>query len=248
MFQFAGYSGQGCYYDINQDCIMINGEIQTQFQDTLSNTFYAAVCDGVGGEAFGEIASRLAAEGMAGLELADGWLAIQKKLEETNENIMEKQRIGPAYSRMATTIAGIAFSDGLACSYNIGDSRVYVCHDELIQLSKDQTYLQERLSLDPDLDIDSIPERQRHVILNCLGRPEAHRHVEICSEPFQNGDIFLLSSDGMHDVLSTEDILTILRDDTRLFEKCCSLYELSIQKGSQDNISMIIVKVVDENV
>lgn len=246
MFLYAGYTDKGCVCEVNEDCLMINGEVRTCFEDAKAETFHAAVFDGVGGEAFGEIAASLAAEKMAELSPPFSWERLHAQLTAANEDIMEKQKLGMRYSRMATTTAGIGFDEGIGFAYNIGDSRVYACHGMTEQISVDQTYLRQTLSTYPDMKPEDIPEEYRHAILNCLGRCGADEHVNICAEMFSPGDYVILTTDGIHDVLSPQEIQSVLDEgQTTLLEKCRSLVRMALAAGSQDNLSVILCKVVE---
>lgn len=244
MFIYAGYSDKGAVSPVNQDCIMVNGEIRDNFEDTNADSFHAVVCDGVGGEAHGEMAARLTAESMAALKQPYQWTSIQQQLELANQSILEKQKADPLYFNMATTIAGVAFSGSHAVCFNIGDSRIYAFHDHAEQISIDHTYVQLLLNENPSITIKDIPEEQRRIVLKCLGREGGHKGAYMCLEPFQAGEMLLLSSDGLHDAVSACDIENILRDEQTLFEKCKALVSLAISGGSNDNISVIICKVV----
>lgn len=244
MFLYAGYSDKGSFRDVNEDCMMINEKIKCAFEDTTAEWFHAVICDGVGGEAFGEVAARLAAEKMALLQKPYRWDGIQKQLEAANKEILSKQKANPQYAGMATTIAGVAFEEDVCTVYHIGDSRVYAYHGNLEQITSDHSGVHFMLSMNPKMHQSSITEAQRHIILYCLGREEDHHHASVCQESFKTNDMLVISSDGLHDVLTLDDIQRILTNSECLYEKCRALCDLAIEKGSQDNISVIVCKVV----
>ena len=203
-----------------------------------------AVCDGVGGEDAGERASLLAVETLSEHERED----ILKYIENANKNIcceIKKQK----GIRMGSTLALLTVEGNKAETYNVGDSRIYIFREgQLKQLSKDHTRAQQMVDAGM-LSRDRIKmSRERHVITQHLGifpqefilSPYVIKNILI-----KPGDVFLLCSDGLTDMLEDDEIKRILLDckDDLPSVAVNNLIVRSLDKGGKDNITVVVVKV-----
>jgi len=203
-----------------------------------------AVCDGVGGEEAGERASLLAVETLSEHERED----VLKYIENANKNIcceIKKQK----GIRMGSTLALLKVEGNKAETYNVGDSRIYIFREgKLKQLSKDHTRVQQMVDAGI-LSRDEIKKsKERHVITQHLGifpyefvlSPYVIKNMLI-----KPGDIFLLCSDGLTDMLEDDEIRRILSycKNELPIVAVNNLILSSLDKGGKDNITVIIVKV-----
>lgn len=203
-----------------------------------------AVCDGVGGEEAGERASLLAVETLSEHKRKD----ILKYIENANKNIcceIKKQK----GIRMGSTLALLVVEGNNAEIYNVGDSRIYIFREgKLKQLSKDHTRVQQMIDAGI-LSRNRIKmSSQRHVITQHLGifpqefilSPYVIKDMAIMP-----GDIFVLCSDGITDMLDDTDIqeLLIKYADKPPIEIVDKLIANSLNKGGKDNITVVVVKV-----
>src|SRR5580658_10347977 len=208
-----------------------------------------AVADGMGGHAAGEVASALTIASMAELDREppddDMLQELADAVNAANSRLQDKILANPAVEGMGTTLTALLWSDGHAAVCHIGDSRGYLLRDgELYQITHDHTLVQSlvdegRISAD---DVSTHP--QRSLLLRALdGRSIAEPDLSVHDS--QAGDRYLLCSDGLSGVVTDET----LRDTLSSFEDpetaARQLIDLAIHGGGPDNITCIVVDVVD---
>lgn len=241
----------------NEDNFYLCGEYRqdvdlTNMTATFSDkrdTYLFGVCDGMGGEAYGELASLIAVRHMDDYA-TDFDEKINECVEKANSEICE-EIISHDGKRIGTTLAALSISDNIAHAYNIGDSRIYhVRDDEIKQISEDHTQIQMLINQGFVSKDDAKKHPARHVLTQHLGIFPDEMIIEpFCSKPIavQDGDVFMLCSDGLTDTLADSDLLEILISDENLEQKANKLIESALNTGSRDNITVIVVKVLPEN-
>jgi serine/threonine protein phosphatase PrpC len=202
----------------------------------------ALVADGMGGHAAGEVASAIAADtirrlyyeldGAPGDVLATAFAA-------ANEAIYRRSAADPACAGMGTTCTALALRDAAAFLAHIGDSRAYLLRDgRLRQISEDHS-LVAQLVRDGALTAEQAARSpQRHVILRALGtEPNAEPAVWRQGLPLRPGDVFVLCSDGLSDLVDDGTIGDIAG---RLppAEACAALIAAALAAGGTDNVSV----------
>ena len=223
-----------------------------------TGSFWAAVCDGMGGEAGGAIASGLAVETIAGAmrsrfvhgtaprTQAQVALALASSLEAASQRIKYAARAEPIYARMGTTatLAAIAHS-ALVCA-QIGDSRAYVLRGGvLFQITEDQT-MQRLLQKNGGLSPEQIAEIVGpNVILQALGS-STRLEVALTRTPLAQDDIVLLCSDGLYGPVDDREIARIVLGTPDLADGCRALVGAANAAGGPDNISVVLFRVVDD--
>ncbi len=208
--------------------------------------FWAVVCDGMGGEAGGEIASDLATRAIAGaMRHAFGQALLQNaliaSLETASRRIKERARAEPALARMGTTATLAAVCDGALVVAQVGDSRAYVCRDGVLeQITRDQTWAELiRSSGAHPIDEDTIPS---HVILQALGS-STRLDIVVTHTPIAPGDVVLLCSDGLHGPVVDDAIASTLAREHDLGAACEALVAAANAAGGPDNISCVAFRV-----
>lgn len=218
----------------------------------------AIVADGMGGYNAGEVASRIAATVLKeSLEeqlkhpqflRSAGSRRIHKLMVESiihaNASIIEAARAEPQFSGMGTTLVAALFHRDKVTVAHVGDSRAYCLRKgELLQLTRDHSLLQEQL----DAGLISIEEAQFSQIRNLVTRAmgvDADVQVEIHDHPTEPGDIYVLCSDGLSDMLLEHEIGSMLMDyEGSLQNACDTLVKKANDNGGRDNISVVLVKV-----
>jgi len=144
---------------------------------------------------------------------------------------------------MGTTVASIlAVNDHVALAH-VGDSRIYRLRDgQIVQLSRDHSLVQQQV----DHGIISPEEAQesqyKHLITRALGVKESVE-VELAEQPVLPGDLLLLCSDGLSDLLEDEEMLRIVREHADDLEKACqALVDRANYKGGDDNITALLIQ------
>ncbi len=212
------------------------------------------VADGMGGYEGGEVASALAVDAIRELvrrTASDAdvtWpYAIDPRRTITENELMVATRLANdriaalrtgELDQMGSTVVALRLAHGDAVIAHVGDSRVYRLRDgELVQLTTDHSLMAELAAsgMAPASDF-----AWRHVVTRALGthsaEPEVQRH------PLRTGDVFLLCSDGLSEVLAPAAIAELL---ARPAEPACrALVEAAYAAGSRDNISAIVVRIV----
>jgi PPM family protein phosphatase len=201
-----------------------------------------AVADGVGGARGGDVASKLAVEALGeeeggGVDLISGVLEAHRRIR--NEAAREPEEHGG----MATTLTAARAGDGTVALVHVGDSRAYRLRDgRLERLTADHSLAQELRragGLDPD---QAERHPQRSVITRALGQPE-ELEVDATEHDAAPGDLLLLCSDGLTDVLGEDDVRTIIGDADSLRAAARELVDAANRAGGPDNVSVVLFRM-----
>lgn len=216
------------------------------------------VADGVGGGNAGEIASRTAVNEIANyivdnsIEQATNKYAVvnylQDCLDKTNEKIFKTARMYEENRGMATTIAIVYASQGNAYIANVGDSRVYLYRGgELVQLTEDHTYVNTLLKAGVISEEEAAVDKRKNVITKALG---AERTVEpdFFQVDIMEGDVFIICTDGLYNEVDSEKMIEILERDLSMSDVCMEMVSAANSNGGHDNITVISLKVTEEDV
>lgn len=238
---------------VNEDSYYLNGNYKEQacsneesHENRTADYGIYAVCDGMGGEHNGYIASYLCArllEDFQGRDISDFLPYFERANHLVCDYIREHDNL-----KSGSTAALICISGSKAVVYNIGDSRVYLCRNkELCQLSVDHTSAQRMVNMGCLTSEQAKKDRSRHTLTQHIGIFEEEFVIEpYKSEPFsiQPGDRFLLCSDGLSDSVDTHILNEILSDNTRSTKTACRrLVDYALANGSKDNITALVVDV-----
>ena len=242
----------------NEDNFYINGttlaphtaSTTTPIDSSTSGLF--AVYDGMGGEAFGEIAASIAANTLGIhqsqiLDLQHPFAdAIENYTTDANTAICNKMSETKG-KRIGTTFALLAIKNNTAHIANIGDSRVYLFrNNQLTQLSKDHTQVSQMVAM----GILSTKQAKVHPARNRLTQHLGIFPDEMIIEPFiaepiavTEGDKFLLCSDGLTDMVCDEDIERILQEDIEPTLTVQNLITKALENGGRDNVTIIVAAI-----
>jgi protein phosphatase len=204
-----------------------------------------ALADGMGGAQAGELASRIAVETMGAEADSTGEERVEKLIREANRRVFVRSHEDVGASGMGTTItAALVADDGTVTIGHVGDSRAYRLRgDRLEQLTEDHSLVAElvrsgRLSAE---EADRHP--QRSVITRAVGTdPEVD--VDVFTVPGEPGDLFLLCSDGLTDMVGDDEIQRILaegRDDLETTAR--DLVNRANRGGGEDNITVVFFEL-----
>ena len=205
-----------------------------------------AIADGMGGAQAGEVASGLAA---AVLEEATGDERGEERvaslIQEANRRVFQRSTEDAATSGMGTTmtVALVDNSDGTIAFGHVGDSRAYrIRGGELEQLTDDHSLVGELVRsgrLSPE-EAETHP--QRSVITRALGT-EADVDVDTFTTEAEPNDIYLLCSDGLTDMISTREILSVVEESRDLDDAARRLIEAANAGGGEDNITVVLFQI-----
>jgi len=209
-----------------------------------------AVADGMGGAQAGEVASKLAAAALKEThpDGASGPETVIALIQEANRRVYERAASDPATSGMGTTIT-VALVDGSEVTIgHVGDSRAYVVRgDELEQLTEDHSLVNELLKSGKLSREEAETHPQRSVITRAVGT-DPDVDVDAFTVTAGEGDVFLLCSDGLTDMVADADILDVVekhRDDLDRVTK--ALVSAANRGGGEDNITVIAFSIAADS-
>ncbi|RZI41462.1 Stp1/IreP family PP2C-type Ser/Thr phosphatase [Herbaspirillum sp. HC18] len=247
----AGRTHTGLVRSQNEDSIAINAA-----------RGIAILADGMGGYNAGEVASGMATEIISGqlekvlddLRQLSTELRPQKSkrlpqlifeaIKDANKAILDAARKESQYQGMGTTVVVAVFQPDCVAIAHVGDSRAYrLRRQELLQITRDHSLLQEQIDagiIDPALARYS---QVKNLVTRAVG-VSLEMDVEIHEHELQSGDLYMLCSDGLSDMLSDEELFEILtREQGNLEVMCEALVQKANENGGLDNISVILATV-----
>ena len=205
----------------------------------------AAVSDGMGGHAAGEVASRISIEAldMWTRELVD---APQNVLVDAffnaNAQVMAAAEADRKLRGMGATLVAAIFYHDHFITANIGDSRLYlVSNGEIRQVTFDHSYVQELVRRGFLTAEEARRHPKKNVITRCIGT-ESSFEPDVFYTRWDPRDLVILCSDGLCDVLRDEDMLALVKQQEDLDALCRALFDAASEKGSADNISLVLVR------
>lgn len=217
------------------------------------------VADGMGGHQAGEVASHLVAKtiedymkrfasGKAVEELDDSDKALSKEANRlisainlSNQVVFRSSRSKQSYRGMGSTVSAVCFTDDTLIAANVGDSPIYLIRNNTIEtLSVTHTVMAEQKAMNPAGTIQ-LGKEFSHMLTRAIGIEESVR-ADICELQCFGGDIVVIASDGLSDKLVPEEILEIT-NDKKADKACHALTDMANQRGGDDNITVIVLKI-----
>ncbi|WP_418316691.1 PP2C family protein-serine/threonine phosphatase [Piscinibacter sakaiensis] len=218
---------------------------------------FAVLADGMGGYAAGEVASRLAIDEIrAELESALPHLDMNAPqssgpsltedmrfaAQRANASILKSAKREPDQEGMGATLVLAVMTAGRIFVGHLGDSRAYRFRDgRLEQLTRDHCWVDEQIA-QGSLQIDALLDtRFKNIVTRALGIDD-EIDLEVHDHDVAPGDLFLLCSDGLSDMLDDAEIEGLLKGDGDLSGKCATLISRANQNGGKDNVSVILMR------
>jgi protein phosphatase len=206
-----------------------------------------AVADGVGGEEGGEVASRTAIDVTlrAYAESAAKWGApkrLYRAAQQANIEIYDRAVVVTELRRMSTTLTAIVVEGGMVHGAHVGDSRLYLIRsDAIVQRTKDHTVTGERRRMGLMSAERAKDHVDRSVLTRSLGR-ELIAAVDRISFPVVGGDMLIICSDGLYNVLEDDELLRLAsgKDPTLA---CRTLIDTANARGTYDNLTAAVVQI-----
>jgi PPM family protein phosphatase len=208
-----------------------------------------AVADGMGGAQAGEVASRLAASVLEGGDSdgREGTTRIDSLIQEANRRIYDRASTDPTASGMGTTMT-VALVEGMTVAIgHVGDSRAYLVRGEQMeQLTEDHSLVNELLKTGKLSEEEAQVHPQRSVITRAVGT-DPDVDVDGFTIKAQDGDVFLICSDGLSDMVSDEEILELLHQNRDDLDKAVkALVAAANRGGGEDNITAVAFRISSE--
>jgi PPM family protein phosphatase len=241
-----------------------SGMVRSHNEDSVaceSACGLVVLADGMGGYNAGEVASGIAVsvvateisyrlrdasptdrDGVSGDEL--GVSLLRDYIQKANATIFHASQNQPQYSGMGTTIVTGLFYDNRVAVGHVGDSRMYRLRGEtLVTITRDHSLLQEQIDSGIISVADARLSKNKNLVTRAVGidaevEPEIHVHDVMV------GDIYLLCSDGLNDMVGEDDIRDTLHAmQGNLPLAAGQLIQMANDNGGRDNVSVVLVKV-----
>jgi protein phosphatase len=233
-----GLSHPGFHREVNQDAYLIAAE---------AGLF--AVADGVGGGPAGELASRLAVETVRA-EIGDRELSgpaaasiLADAVRTASACVHEAAQADPRRTGMATTLTALVVQHERAALVHVGDSRAYRLRGRRLErLTNDHTVVQALVQAGLVTPDEAMTSEVRHVITRALGT-NAGVDVDTRLVRAAPGDLFLLSTDGLHGLTGDDEIEAILLSDPDLTRVAEELVRSALDRGGPDNVTIVLARV-----
>ena len=238
--ELTSLSDPGRVRALNEDAVAVSGEYR-----------FAVIADGMGGHRAGDVASHMA------LDWAVECLSTQAHaptapelaaqiINEANRAIHTKATQQLGYKGMGTTLAMAIFGNKRITLAHVGDSRVYrLRNGQLTLLTRDDSMLNDQIELGLIAAQDASESHNRHMVTQALGNhPQVTAHVQ--EEDLCNGDVYLLCTDGLTDLIDEKDIEHIIDSlKTNLPLLASHLVQLANDCGGYDNVTVALARVLD---
>ena len=239
----------GNYRENNEDSVEVK-----QFPDLI----VSIVADGMGGQAAGEIASKRAVE-IIPRELRKSLTphlnpdavktVLRRAIVQANEEIMAMGALDKDMKNMGTTVVMAVWRKGSEMFVTgVGDSRCYKVRDgKLEQLTVDHSLAQALVEAKTISAAEAKEHRFKNVLWKYLGSKEVGEGPEVAVVPVQPGDRFLLCTDGLTGVVGDDKVGEFVASQSDMQACAEGLGQLALDSGSRDNVSCVMIEVVETN-
>ena len=224
---------------VNQDYVYASEEPV----GNLPNLF--VVADGMGGHNAGDFASSFAVQTLVHTiqedENQNPIKIIRNAVEEANRKVLEESKLHVEMSGMGTTMVLVTIIDDYAYVANVGDSRLYLIEDQILQITKDHSLVQEMVKRGLITKEEAREHPDKNIITRVLGiGPEIE--VDFFDIHLKENSVLLLCSDGLSNMVADEDIWRIVSTSREMKEAGMRLVSLANENGGKDNIAVVLVQ------
>lgn len=248
MVQSVAISDLGLVRTTNQDRTLIDKALGLYL-----------VADGVGGQRHGDTAAELAINASQyflrgthdtvdaswpfgyDVDQSANENRLRTAFQLANRQVYKLRQASPAHSNAATTIVGALIGGSVATIGNIGDSRVYLMRAGVLQqLTVDDTWVGQLVREGAITEAQARNHSMKNVVLQVMGLESIEVHIS--EHHLVDGDMLLLTSDGIHGVLEHSAICSILASCRNLEEGARRMIEAALDQGGPDNASCILLR------
>jgi len=227
------------------------GRVRTQNEDyayhgETPHGYVGIVCDGMGGEAAGEVAARLTAETVFQYLLqapaGDPAQLLKEAIQAAQDRLLQVAQQNPQYQRFGTTIAIALIKDHLLSYAHVGDSRIYLySRHTLTLLTEDDSLVQQMLREGLITPEQALHHPQKNILSQCLG-PHQNPTPHIGQTKLRPKDIVLLCTDGLSNLLSQDELVSQLTQYATLSTAAENLVAQANRQGGYDNITVLLLR------
>jgi PPM family protein phosphatase len=254
MIRSYGVSDTGGVRQRNEDCFLADERLSL-----------FVVADGMGGHAAGDVASRVAVESILGFidrsqdnddlswpcgldpALTVSGNRVRTAIHLAHRRVCEEAESHDWYAGMGTTVVCALIRDRHLAFGHVGDSRLYVYSRGVLERqTRDDTWAASLLGDAADRDDAAVAAHPlRNVLTNVLGAREPDIHV--AERELADGEILLLCTDGVHSVVDTDTLVTLLSAGDDLCAIADSVVAAALQRGSRDNVTALVVRYAESD-
>ena len=225
--------------EVNQDYVFVSDQPVGNIPNLL------IVADGMGGHNAGDYASKFVVEVLR-KELAksreDGPRAMMKKaIASANHQLIAESKTDARLEGMGTTLVAATVIEHTLYFANVGDSRLYLLNDEIRQLSKDHSLVQEMVRLGGLNAEEAKHHPDKNIITRAIGVKE-DIEIDFFEYRLKKGDIILMCTDGLSNMVEDEEIFQIVRSSRDVVEAVAQLIERANSNGGKDDIGVIVAE------
>ena len=220
------------------------GRLRKNNQDAvILGNGLAGVADGMGGHKGGEIASAGLRDGL--LRETKDSKPSREKLEEAvqkvNRELWEQQEGNSSLSGMGTTLTVLWPTENEMLIGQVGDSRAYLLRDNVLtQITNDHSMVADMVRKGVLTEEQAACHPMRNYITRAVGT-EANIEIDLYTHNRRRGDRWLICSDGLHGMISTEELISFMADED--LEKAADrLLQAALGNGGKDNISLVLIQ------
>ena len=225
--------------EVNQDCVFSS----TGPVGCLPNLFIVA--DGMGGHKAGDIASRLTVDSvvdkLSKVNSKDYISVITDTIIKVNKEVIDKAAESQDYEGMGTTLVVATVFDNILKVANVGDSRLYVVGEDIIQITRDHSLVEEMVTNGQLARADARVDKRKNIITRAIGG-ESKVEAEMFSVELKPEDKILMCSDGLSNMVDDAEILEIINREPDIEKAARMLIDAANENGGKDNISVVIVE------
>ena len=252
MNRTIGYrSDIGKTREVDEDSIRVE-ESRSIIKSKMRMVRLLVVADGMGGHQNGEKASEIASKAIKDVwsqELDNGiakHLILEHGIQKANQDILDYTTKHPEASGMGTTSVCAIVEGNDVVLANVGDSRAYKISDEIHQVTKDHSYVQELVD-NEGLSKDDAREHPRNNEITKAVGLSSSLEVDTMKLTLDSDESLLLCCDGVNDHLPDDEIQKIVRDSPDPDTACKKIVDMANEKGGFDNISLIILSAEESD-
>ena len=222
---------------VNQDYVFTTGKPL----GILQNLF--VVADGMGGHQAGDYASKCTVEVMikeiAKSEGEDIERVLVKAIKSANREIIKEASGDEHLKGMGTTVVAATVKEQMLYFANVGDSRLYLINQGIQQLSKDHSLVEEMVRLGGIKPEEAKHHPDKNIITRAIGA-KADVDVDFYEHRLKRGDIILMCTDGLSNMVEDEELFHIVQGSRDIVEAGEMLVEAAKENGGTDNIGVVL--------
>lgn len=227
----------------NEDRILVNGTIVSDgFYSTEADEVFVGVADGVGGNNAGAVASEFVCSNLIGTEEIS-----KETVQNVNAELIKKSLSNDSLNKMATTLSAIMIRTEGTKYVHIGNTRICVFQGNYMrQITEDHTTVQWLVKMGKISKKEAETYEKRNEIIACLGGGNdalAQMLVVEDSETVHNAKRIIITSDGVHEQVSVDELEDFLNESSGDYEAvCAAIIKRAVENGSQDDKSIVIIE------